>query len=135
MSQKRARRKKHELSGVKVTLDLLYVKDEKTCWVCGEFVERYDASIDHGIARKYTGSLRKWDSWALVYLAHQVCNQLRGAPLPEPRVIRWSRLPEEDYAPLRRLAKRLSGYPHWDKQVPAQAMAFLAGASNKIPRL
>lgn len=49
--------------------------EETHCWLCGEFVERGDRTVDHIVSRYDGGSNRRSN----LRLAHRVCNSSKGA--------------------------------------------------------
>lgn len=127
---KRPTRPKHPLNHLRPTLDLIYLLDNKKCWLCNGFVDRKAASLDHAVPKKYMGELRTYHSFSNYYLAHKKCNRVRGCEMPTQDIIRWDRLTEDDHEFIRRLFQIME--PHWGK--PTRAVRrFLNGTSSRIP--
>lgn len=57
-----------------IPLDVLYTRAGGVCALCGEHVDRADASIDHIIPLSDGGP----HVWQNVQLAHKKCNVARG---------------------------------------------------------
>lgn len=55
------------------------VRDEWTCWLCGDGVTKSDWSLDHVLPRALGGT----HDDANLRLAHRLCNSLRGARVGE----------------------------------------------------
>ena len=49
--------------------------EETHCWLCGEFVEEKDRSVDHVVPRSQGGSNRRSN----LKLAHRKCNSSKGS--------------------------------------------------------
>lgn len=129
---KRSPKTRHPLSGVKPTLDLIYILDKGICWLCNKPVERQAASLDHAVPKKLMGSkLRAYDSFANYYLAHKKCNRVRGCPTPPQTVIRWDRLVEEDHAFIRRLFGRMEQF--WGPPLGKKVKRFIDGRTDRVP--
>lgn len=69
---------------IKPTWQMLRARDP-TCWICGDWVEPEDASVDHIWPTSRGGP----DTVLNVALAHRDCNSRRGAPYPTPELIAW----------------------------------------------
>lgn len=99
-------------------VDFLYAVQGATCYLCGRYMRRMQATIDHVVPRA-RGGAHDLGNWAL---AHGPCNNLKGSRLPTieeldrhaaiqskiRRALFWMRV----LAPLHRLRKRLLGVIH-----------------------
>lgn len=65
------------MNGSRKYLDKLFAEQEGICYLCGELMERKDASIDHVIPQKFGGKSGPKKA------AHQICNSVRGHDLGE----------------------------------------------------
>jgi 5-methylcytosine-specific restriction endonuclease McrA len=70
------RRKRLEVGNRKKQLDLIYLRDGAVCQLCGEHVERADASRDH-IKRIIYCTKAEARSLTNMRLAHKRCNEQR----------------------------------------------------------
>lgn len=57
-----------------ISIDNLYIRDNKICNICKKFVKRFDASRDHIIPRSLGGS----DNSSNIALTHKKCNNQKG---------------------------------------------------------
>jgi hypothetical protein len=65
-----------------ITLDRLWKRDKKICWLCGLFCPRAEATRDHVIPLAWGGT----NEQANIRLAHKKCNEERGCELPQEPV-------------------------------------------------
>lgn len=112
------------------TVDQLYERDNAICWLCTRFVKREVATRDHILPRGRRGRgrpVREVDIGCNVRLAHKLCNERRGAPIPEPQDFPWSYVRESEVKYLRSILKRLLSWWESTCGVPAEVLRFIEG--------
>lgn len=63
---------------MKAPLSTIYLRDNKTCWLCYCYVDEDSASLDHVLPRSMGGS----NAQVNLRLAHKWCNSVRGNAFP-----------------------------------------------------
>lgn len=77
-SRYNARKRGATVTDEKFTLDEIYERDDRTCGLCEQSVERVDATVDH-IIPVSRGGLHALSN---VQLAHRSCNTRKGNRIP-----------------------------------------------------